>query len=152
MSRVLKPTEQSYSAYEWELAAIAYCFIQWRHYLEGYLGGVIIVTEHQPLTLLMQQQVLSRVQTRWIRLGFFQSIQPTIRYQPGKANILADALSRSRREDSTQSAITAPDDQTMQELTVVTRSSIVLTDEIQLWKEARTKDLAIQATMQQLKR
>ena len=55
MSRVLKPTEQSYSAYEWELAAIAYCFIQWRHYLEGCLGGVSVMTDHQPLTLLMQQ-------------------------------------------------------------------------------------------------
>ena len=35
MSRTLKPTEQRYSAYERELAAVAYCFIQWRHYLEG---------------------------------------------------------------------------------------------------------------------
>ena len=35
MSQALKPTEQLYSAYERELAAIAYCFIQWQHYLEG---------------------------------------------------------------------------------------------------------------------
>ena len=55
MSRVLKPTEQRYSAYERELAVVAYCFIQWRHYLEGCLGGVAVITDHQPLTLLMQQ-------------------------------------------------------------------------------------------------
>ena len=95
MSRALKPTEQWYSAYERELAAITYCFVQWRHYLEGCLGGVIVMMDHKPLTLLMNQQVLFRSQTRWIQLGLFQSIEPKIIYQPGKANIVADALSRS---------------------------------------------------------
>ena len=60
MSRALKPTEQQYLAYERELMAIEYCFIQWRHYLEGCLGGVIVITNHQPLAHLIEQQVLSR--------------------------------------------------------------------------------------------
>ena len=54
MSRALKPTEQRYLAYERELAAIAYCFIQWRHYLEGCPGGVTVIIDHQPLTHLME--------------------------------------------------------------------------------------------------
>ena len=62
-----------------------------------------MLTDHQTLTLLMQQQILSWVQTKWIRLGFFQAIQPSIRYQPGKADILVDALSKSRREELTGS-------------------------------------------------
>ena len=33
MSKALKPSERRYSMYECELAAIAYCFLQWRHYL-----------------------------------------------------------------------------------------------------------------------
>ena len=74
MSRALKPTEKRYSAYERELAAVAYSFQTWRHYLEGCPGGVTVVTDHKLLTLLMDQQVLSRAQTRWIRLGLFQSI------------------------------------------------------------------------------
>ena len=102
MSRALKPTEQWYSAYERDLAAIAYCSIQWRHYLAGCLGDVTVMTDHKPLTLLMDQQVLSQSQTRWIRLGLFQSIQPKITYQHSKANIVADALSRSRPQVQAQ--------------------------------------------------
>ena len=83
------------------------------------------------------------MQTRWIRLGFFQSIQPTIRYQPKKANILADALSKSRREELTRSGIAGTEGDSAPELVVITRSSIVLTEEIQLWNEAQTKDPAI---------
>ena len=54
MSRALKPIEQCYWAYERELAAVAYCCIQWRHYLEGCPGEVIVVIDHQPLTHLME--------------------------------------------------------------------------------------------------
>ena len=43
--------------------------------------------------------MLNRVQTRWLRLGLFQSIRPTIKYQPGKANVVANTLSRSQRKE-----------------------------------------------------
>ena len=65
--------------------------------MEGCPGGVTMVTYHQPLVRIMDQQVLIQVQTRWLRLGLFQSIRPTIKYQPGKANVVADALNRSQR-------------------------------------------------------
>ena len=110
LSRQLKPTEQRYSAYERELSAVAYCLWSWRHDLEGCLGGVTVVTDHQPLVRIMDQQVLTRVQTRWLRLGLFQSICPTIKYQPGKTNVVADALSRSQcklKEGPTGDMVTA---------------------------------------------
>ena len=44
----------------------------------------------------MEQPILSRLQSRWLWLGLFQSIQPKIVYQPGKANIVANALLQSR--------------------------------------------------------
>ena len=50
LSKWLKPTEQCYSAYEHELATIAYSFLAWWHYLEGCLGEVTITTDHQHLT------------------------------------------------------------------------------------------------------
>ena len=97
LSRQLKPTEQRYLAYERELAAIAYCLQSCNHYLEGYLGGVTVVADHQKLTHYMDQPILSWVQTRSLRWGLFQSIRPTVKYQPKKANIVADALSQSQR-------------------------------------------------------
>ena len=57
-----------------------------------------MVTDHQPLVHIMDQQVLTRVETRWLRLGLFQSICPTIKYQPEKANVVANVLSRSQRK------------------------------------------------------
>ena len=71
LSRRLKPTEQRYSASDRDLAAVAYCLMSWWHYLEGCPGGVTMVTDHQPLVHIMDQQVLTRVQTWWLRLGLF---------------------------------------------------------------------------------
>ena len=68
--------------------------------MEGCPRGVTVVTNHQPLVRLMDQRVLTRVQSRWLRLGLFQSICPTIKYQLGKANVVADALSRSQRKET----------------------------------------------------
>ena len=62
MSRTLNPAERKYSAYERELAAMAFCFVTWRHYLEGCPREVKLITDHKTLTSLMSQEVLSRVQ------------------------------------------------------------------------------------------
>ena len=64
LSRQLKPSEYKYSAYELETSAVAYCFSNWRHYIEGCPGGVAVVTDHKPLTNLMDQQQLTRAQMR----------------------------------------------------------------------------------------
>ena len=82
-------------AYEQELAVVAYYLQSWRPYFKGCPGGVTMVTVHQPLLRLIDQQVLTKVQMRWLWLGLFQSICPTIKYQSGKANLVADALSQS---------------------------------------------------------
>ena len=85
----------------------------------------------------MQQATFSRVQSRWIRLRFFQSIQRSITYQPGKANILADALLRSKwvELDAEETEDTMESDQA-QGIAVMIRSSIVASEEIEEWKTA----------------
>ena len=60
-------------------------------------------TDHQPLVRLMDQQVLTWVQTKWLRLGFSRSIFPTIKYQPGKTNVVANAVSQSQRKETEDS-------------------------------------------------
>ena len=111
--------------------------------MEGCPGGVTVVTDHQPLVRIMDQQVLTCVQMRWLRLGLFQSIHPTIKCQPGKANVVADALSRSERkleEDSTDDRATTT---VMIERHVSTLSgaSVELTSEdLQQWTKAYKED------------
>ena len=142
---------QRYSAYERELAAVAYCLQSWRHYLEGCSGGVIVIMDHQPLIRYMYQPVLSRAQTRWLWLGLFQSIWPTIKYQPEKANIVADALSRSQRlaaEDSDQA-----EEATVWEDVLLLSSSLAepQAEGFQKWKKAYQEDPKLRTVLQKLR-
>lgn len=92
------PTEHKYWGCKCELAAMAYCLQSYQHYLEGCLGGTTILMDHQILICSMDQPILTQAQTKWMKLGLFHSITPTIKYNARKAIIVADALNRSQRE------------------------------------------------------
>ncbi|GKC24282.1 putative reverse transcriptase domain-containing protein [Tanacetum coccineum] len=62
----------------------------WRHYLYGTKS--IIYTDHKSLQHIFDQKELSMHQRRWIEL--FSDYECEIHYHPGKANVVADALSR----------------------------------------------------------
>jgi transposase InsO family protein len=90
-SRAIRSAERNYPVHEKELLAIVYALTKWRCYLHG--RDFVIYTDHCPLQRLQTQPHLSQRQARW--LEFLQQYQFEIRYKPGKANKVADALSRA---------------------------------------------------------
>ena len=153
LSRQLKLTKKRYSAYERELAAIAYSFLAWRHYLEGCPGGVTVMTDHQPLTFLMQHQVLSWTQLRWGRLGLFQSIQPKMQYNLGKANTVADALSRSQPNSSMmeKQKIDVLKDDEIGVFALNGTTMIANAGELQKWIKAYNEDPRLRSMVEKLR-
>ena len=89
-SRQLKPHEKNYPTHDLELAAIVFALKIWRHYLYG--EKCRIFTDHKSLKYLMSQKDLNLRQRRWLEL--IKDYELVIDYHPGKANVVADALSR----------------------------------------------------------
>ena len=89
-SRQLKPHEKNYPTHDLELAAIVFELKIGRHYLYG--EKCFIYTDHKSLKYLPSQRELNLRQRRWMEL--IKDYDCVIDYHPGKANVVADALSR----------------------------------------------------------
>ena len=89
-SRQLKSHEQNYPTHDLELAAVVFALKIWRHYLYG--ARCQIFTDHKSLKYVFTQKELNLRQRRWMEL--IKDYDCTIEYHPGKANVVADALSR----------------------------------------------------------
>jgi hypothetical protein len=89
-SRLLKPHEQNYPTHDLELAAIVHALKIWRHYLIG--NKCDVFTDHKSLKYIFTQPDLNLRQRRWLELIKDYTLE--VHYHPGKANVVADALSR----------------------------------------------------------
>ncbi|KAA3457187.1 DNA/RNA polymerases superfamily protein [Gossypium australe] len=89
-SRQLKPHEKNYPMHDLELTAIVFALKIWRHYLFG--EKCHVYSDRKSLKYLMTQKDLNLRQCRWLEL--LKDYDLVIDYHPGKANVVADALSR----------------------------------------------------------
>ncbi|GJV29621.1 putative reverse transcriptase domain-containing protein [Tanacetum coccineum] len=92
-SRQLKPHEENYTTHDLELGAVVFALKIWRHYLYG--TKCTVFTDHKSLQHILDQKELNMRQRRWLEL--LADYDCEIRYQPGKANVIVDALSWKER-------------------------------------------------------
>nr|GEV36865.1 putative reverse transcriptase domain-containing protein [Tanacetum cinerariifolium] len=92
-SRQLKPHEENYTTYDLELGAVVFTLKIWRHYLYGKMCTVF--NDHKSLQHILDQKEMNMKQCRWLEL--LTDYDCEIRYHPGKANVIADALSQKER-------------------------------------------------------
>ena len=96
-SRQLKVHERNYPTHDLELAAVVFVLKIWRHYLFG--SHFEVFSDHKSLKYLFSQKELNMRQRRW--LEFLKDYDFELNYHPGKANVVADALSRKSLHVST---------------------------------------------------
>nr|GFC46939.1 putative reverse transcriptase domain-containing protein [Tanacetum cinerariifolium] len=94
VSRQLKIHEKNYMTHDLELGAVVFALKIWRHYLYG--TKCIVFTDHKSLQHIFDQKELNMRKRRWLELLSDHDCE--ICYHPGKANVVADALSRKERE------------------------------------------------------
>ena len=109
-SRQLKMHERNYPTHDLELAAVVFALKLWRNYLYG--SKFEVFSDHKSLKYLFDQKELNMRQRRW--LEFLKDYDFELNYHPGKANMVADALSR-------KSLSISVDDQRVEPVGVVQR-------------------------------
>ena len=89
-SRQLKKHEENYLTHDLEFIAVVHALKIWRHYLIG--NKCKIFKDHKSLKYIFTQPNLSLQQRRWLEL--INNCDLSVQYHLGKANVVADALSR----------------------------------------------------------
>ena len=102
LSKKMESAETRYPVHEQELLAIIQALTSWRHYLHG--SKFVVRTDHKSLQFFQTQPMLSGRQARW--KDVIANFDFDIEYVEGKANVVADGL--SRRADHQVAALRTP--------------------------------------------
>ncbi|KAI3773280.1 hypothetical protein L1987_47805 [Smallanthus sonchifolius] len=94
VSRQLKTHEQNYTTHDLELGVIIFALKLWRHYLYGV--KFIVFTDHKRLKYIFSKKELNMRQRLWMEV--LNDYDCEICYHEGKANVVADALSKKEHE------------------------------------------------------
>jgi hypothetical protein len=89
-SRQLRKHEEKYPTHDLELTAVVHALKIWRHYVIG--KRCEVYSDHKSLKYIFTQLDLNLRQRRWLEL--IKDYDLGINYHPGKANVVANALSR----------------------------------------------------------
>ncbi|GJT64013.1 putative reverse transcriptase domain-containing protein [Tanacetum coccineum] len=89
----LKIHKKNYTTHDLELGVVVIALKMWRHYLYG--TKCVVFTDLKSLQHILDQKELNMRQRRWLEL--LSDYDCEIRYHLGKANVVADALSRKER-------------------------------------------------------
>jgi hypothetical protein len=100
VSRQLRKHELNYPTHDLELAAVVHALKIWRHYIMG--TKCQVYTDHKSLKYIFTQKDLNLRQHCWLEL--IKDYDLEIHYHPGKANLVADALSQ---KEHVRSAVVA---------------------------------------------
>lgn len=93
-SRQLKTHEKNYLTHDLELTVVVFALKIWRQYLYGV--HVDVFTDHRRLQYMFTQKDLNLRQRRWLKL--LKDYDMSVLYNPSKANVVANALSRLSME------------------------------------------------------
>ena len=88
----MKVHEKNYPTHGLDLVAVVFALKTWRHYL--YDPQFQVFSDHKSLKYLFDQKELNMQQRRWME--FLKDYDFELLYHPGKARMVADALSSKR--------------------------------------------------------
>nr|GEY38839.1 putative reverse transcriptase domain-containing protein [Tanacetum cinerariifolium] len=97
-SRQVKIHEKNYTTHDLELGSVVFALKILTHYL--YRTKCTVFTDHKILHHILDQKELNMRQRRWLEL--LSDYDCEIRYHSGKANVVADALSRKELKHENQ--------------------------------------------------
>ncbi len=93
VSRSLNESEINYSITDLEGTAAFYCCNKFKSYINGNKEETILYTDHKPLVGLFNNREPNNArQSRWVTT--LSMLKVVVKYEQGKKNVVADALSR----------------------------------------------------------